>query len=115
MTPALDPAVSEATASGTTTAADRRSEPRTECRSAKHAHHYLVEPPNGATCLGRCKHCGDVRTYSTAGKDMHDAANAARLARAGAAGAAASKKKGGAKSKAQFGEFYRDLHHGGAP
>ena len=30
-------------------------------------HHFMVETPNGEQCKAKCKHCGETRTYWTAG------------------------------------------------
>ena len=27
-------------------------------------HHYILEPPNGANCLGVCKKCGATKNHS---------------------------------------------------
>ena len=30
----------------------------------KCVHHYILEPPNGANCLGVCKKCGATKIHS---------------------------------------------------
>ena len=30
----------------------------------KCVHHYILEPPNGANCLGVCKKCGATKNHS---------------------------------------------------
>ena len=36
----------------------------TACR-----HHWLIEPPNGPTCRGRCRRCGAERDFRTSSGD----------------------------------------------
>ena len=33
-------------------------------------HHWVIEAPNGPTSDGRCKHCGEVRTFSNASFEL---------------------------------------------
>jgi hypothetical protein len=32
-------------------------------------HHWLIETPHGATSLGRCKRCGEVREFRNSAAD----------------------------------------------
>lgn len=35
----------------------------------QHAHHWIIEPPNGPTCSAYCRTCGMTRAFRTAGAD----------------------------------------------
>ena len=46
-------------------------------------HYFLVDTPNGPTSDGRCKHCGEVRTFcNTNPERLQDQAMRARIGRA---------------------------------
>jgi hypothetical protein len=30
---------------------------------ARHAHHWVIDEPNGETSLGRCKRCGESKAF----------------------------------------------------
>ena len=43
-----------------------------------HAHHWILDTPNGPTSRGECKHCGATREFPN-----YDAMDATKLARFG--------------------------------
>ncbi len=51
--------MSSAAKSGTKSRAGRKKqEPEDGC-----AHHWLIDPPNGAVSSGRCRKCGETREF----------------------------------------------------
>lgn len=37
-----------------------------------HAHHWVLETPNGPTSPGRCKHCGETRMFPNTDRELPD-------------------------------------------
>ena len=80
-------------------------------------HHFLIETPQGATCEGVCRKCGETRTYLTSGADSpyyEESMQKRRHAAGEAVRKAAAAKRGGAETGAQNAVFRQSLKHASA-
>jgi hypothetical protein len=61
-------------------------------------HHWVIDPPNGAVSMGRCKACGEEQEFRNSFEYSSWYGTKSPAAKGGAKGAAADKKDDKAKS-----------------
>ena len=62
------------------------------------AHHWVIDPPNGAVSEGRCKSCGEKKEFRNSFEYSSWYGNKSPTPKAGAKGAAAAKDAPAAKA-----------------